>query len=280
MKKKFSSRNALKLVSATSMTIFSLLSVFTATAAWFDSQRNLSNGANQMAVESFQDFSRLDIYLPVNNGIIAAGGDVTYQFDSSAAASLTKEQLESGMSGSVYLGGGDENDPFTTLDPHHPMLLVIQYQTMLTSVVRIKATTNERFICPVSGDDNQLISHEINGNETSPYPLSSVAHFSSKAYSSYTAFQNDQISSWKYSHDAVWGDTWQQSSFASVGSGGTFEYNQECQILYSLSGSVQTVAIMIEYNTEIISAVSAYYLGERFISGQILPFSCDWTMEI
>ena len=278
--KKSTIKSPLKILAATSVTIFSLLSVFTSTAAWFDSQRNLKNGANQMAVESIQDFSRLDIYLPVNNGIAVAGGDVTYQFDSTAAASLTKDQLESGMSGSVYLGGGDGSHPFTTIEPHHPMLLVIQYETALTTAVRIKASTNERFICPVAGDDDRRISHEINGNETSPYPLSSVVHFSAKAYSTYANFQSDQISSWKYSRNTVWGNTWQQSSFASVGGGGLFEYSPDCQILSSLSGSVQTVAIMIEYNTEIISAISAYYLGERFISGQILPFSCDWTMEI
>ena len=49
MRRRYASKTALKLVSATSMTVFSLLSVFTATAAWFDSQRNLNEGASQAA---------------------------------------------------------------------------------------------------------------------------------------------------------------------------------------------------------------------------------------
>lgn len=273
-------KSPLKILAATSVTIFSLLSVFTSTAAWFDSQRNLKNGANEMAVQNIQDFSRLDVYVPVSNGVTSVDGDVFYQFNSTPAASLTKEQIDSGMAGSVYLGGGDANNPFTTINPYHPLLMVIQYETALTSVVRIKAVTDERFICPVPGDDNHLISREIDGAEASPYPLSSVAHFSAKAYPSYAAFLSDQTASWKYSHDTVWNNPWQQSSFASVGGGGAFVYGQECQVLYDLSANVQTVAIMIEYNTEVINAVSAYYLGERFISGQTLPFSCDWTMEI
>ena len=62
MKKKLNSKNALKLVAATSMTIFSLLSVFSATAAWFDSQRNLNEGATSFGVASGSTINLVSCY--------------------------------------------------------------------------------------------------------------------------------------------------------------------------------------------------------------------------
>ena len=281
MKKKFSSRNALKLVSATSMTIFSLLSVFTATAAWFDSQRNLSEGANQMAVHHVQNFKALNIYAPTSDGgvnVDAGSADVIYTFDDEPVGTYTKVgQTET----AVFLGGDD--DPYSMLNPYHPLLLVVEYETAVASALYINLRTTEKFICPVEGDGSGVVSREIDGSE-GEYPLSSVVHFSTKCYAGENAFLADQQTSsgsWSYSRNTTRGVGWTQTSFARV-SGGGFSYRQQIEICGGdISGTTTFVAIMMEYDIEIISAISSYYMGEEFIStGEDLSFFCDWIMEI
>lgn len=272
-------RSPLKVLAATSVAIFSLLTVFTSTAAWFDSRRSLDNGANQMEVQNIYNFKELNIYAPLAVGGVTVGAsDVTYAFNSTPVSTFTRTNQSSTE---VPLGGAD--DPYSTLDPYHPLLMVVEYETAITSALYINAKTEEKFICPADDDLAHAISDAITGTE-GEYPLSSVIHFSSKCYPSEEALLADQITSesWRYSRNTVQSGGWQQKSFASVTGGGGFAYEQQIEVCRSLSRNTTFVAIMMEYDVEVVSAISAYYMGEEFISSSdtSLPFFCDWTMEI
>lgn len=275
-------RSPLKLLAATSVAIFSLLAVFTSTAAWFDSQRSLNNGANQMEVKNINSFKSLELYQPLSVGGVTVGQtDVTYVFDSTAVNTYTSTSHDN--DNTVYLGGGssDSTAAYSTLSPYHPLLMVVEYESAIPTALYINAKTEERFICPVNGDTGSVISREING-EDGPYPLSSVVHFSTKCYSSRAAFLADQPSAWTYSRNTLQSNAWQQASFASVPHGGGFAYEQQITVCNDISGTTTVVAIMMEYDIAVVSAISSYYMGEAFISSSDtrLPFVCDWTMEI
>ena len=272
-------KSPLKVLAATSVTIFTLLSVFTSTAAWFDSRRSLDNGASQMEVQNIYNFKELNIYAPESVGGIAVGpSDVTYTFDSTPVSTYTRTNPASSL---VPLGGVD--DPYSTLDPFHPLLMVIEYESAITNALYINAKTDEKFICPADDDPYHAKSDTISGDEEE-YPLSSVIHFSSKCYASEEDLLDDQITaeSWQYSRNTVQGNGWQQQSFASVTGGGGFAFEQQIEVCRDLSRTTKFVTIMMEYDVEVVSAISAYYMGEAFISDaeNSLPFFCDWTMEI
>lgn len=276
---KKSLRSPLKLVAATSVVIFSLLTVFTSTAAWFGSTRSLNNDADQMEIQNIYDFKELNIYAPLASGGITVGAsDVTYAFNSTPVSTFTRTNQSTTE---VPLGG--IGNPYSTLDPYHPLLMVIEYESAITSSLYINAKTDEKFICPADDDPHHAKSESIDGS-AEEYPLSSVIHFFSKCYASEEDLFDDQLisESWRYSRNTLRGGDWQQASFASVTEGGGFAYEQQIEICRSLSLDTVFVAIMMEYNVEVVSAISAYYMGEEFISSAetSLPFFCDWTMEI
>lgn len=235
-----------------------------------------------MEVQNVYNFKQLDLYQPLaSGGVVAGASDVTYVFNSTAVNTYTREAKDN--DNTVYLGGGSSESTvaYSTLNPYHPLLMVVEYDSPITSSLYIKAKTEARFICPVDGDTNHVISREITGEEE-PYPLSSVVHFSSKCYASRAAFLTDQTSSWAYSRNTIQGSGWQQAGFASIASGGGFAYEQQITVCHDISGTTSVVAIMMEYDIEVVSAISSYYMGEEFISNSEnhLPFECDWTMEI
>lgn len=272
-------RSPLKILAATSVTLFSLLAVFTSTAAWFDSRRTFDNGANQMEIQNIYNFKELNIYVPLAAGGVNVGAtDVTYSFESTPASTYTRS---SQAHSDIPLGGVGNH--YSTLDPYHPLLMIIEYESVVTDALYIRAKTTEKFICPADDDDRHAKSDIINGSEEN-YPLSSVIHFSSKCYPSEDDLFDDQLTSesWQYSRNTVQGDDWQQASFASVTGGGGFAFEQQIEVCRSLSRDTMLVAIVLEYDIEVVSAISAYYMGEEFISNSdtFLPFFCDWTMEI
>ncbi|MBO5529444.1 MAG: hypothetical protein J6A47_09090 [Bacilli bacterium] len=264
--KKSTIKSPLKILAATSVTIFSLLSVFTSTAAWFDSQRNLKNGANEMAISSYNDLESFAIYRPVENGATVS----TYHFKSTADAVV---HINEDMSTSINMG--ENANPYSSLEPFHPLLFVATYKTVLDTslgAVKVKAVDADPYIASIPGYDS---SHDITGNEEGSYPLSSIVEFKAKAFESATAFEaafpNMTIQTSALS-------SWSSSSFVEVDEDAVTP-NDECQILKETSGNVKIIAFVMEYNVASINFISSYYLGEPFMN-ENLAFACDWRLEL
>ena len=276
--KKAGIKSPLKILAATSVTIFSLLSVFTSTAAWFDSQRNLKNGANEMAVSSYHDLESLAIYRPTLGGASAT----SYQFKSTPDAIV---HINENMTTSINMG--EDENPYSPLEPFRPLLFVATYRNAVNTAdgpVRVKAIDADPYIVKIDGYDD---THDIDpsNDPVKTYPLSSIVEFKAKYFSTVadfnTAFgiesEGDGPSIARSSLTS-----WTKSQFIQVTQSygtETVTPNDECQILRVTSGSVKIIAFIMEYNVDSINFISSHYMGKEFMNEDI-HFACDWTLEI
>ena len=120
-------KSPLRILAATSVSIFSLLTVFTSTAAWFDSRRSLDNGANQMEVAVTTQFKSLSIYRAVN------ATDEGYYF-SQTPDYVTDPSRDWVANPVISLGSPLNLDPatpnpapYSPLSHHHPLMIVVEY---------------------------------------------------------------------------------------------------------------------------------------------------------
>lgn len=254
MSKKFL-RSPLKVLAATSVTIFSLLTVFTSTAAWFDSKKTFDNGANQMEVADMEAFQSIALYETIH------ADENNYYFGTTPVVTSNT---------SIPLGGTD--DPFRADDPCHPLLMVIEYEAPNSNAL-VFASTDSSFICDTATEVSRNPLESASGN-----PLSSIVSFYCNGYAA-------AIPTTTYNAQQVYGfststlkNSWTNSAFATLLGSGIVFNGRPC--LYS-SGetTIVRVALIIEYNVDAINFISSYYMGNELLSEDI-SFSCDWTLEV
>ncbi len=171
------SKQTFKLIGATSVAIFSLIAVFTATAAWFEASRTREIGANEMQVHKMDFVSTLTIYEPVF-------ADATHYYFSTTPAVVGED--------TVPLGGGESI--FKADDPYHPLLIVIDFSGAVSNT-DIYATTESTFICDTQAEVSANPLTDTDGN-----PLSSIVSF-------YTAGFASTIPTITYNAQSVYGFT-------------------------------------------------------------------------
>ena len=125
-------KSPLKILAATSVTIFSLLSVFTSTAAWFDSQRNLKNGGDNFEVQNLSlDFSSLTLY----RAAAISRTDMYFELtEDSYIERLTINESTGELESENNITSLQMGE-YTLLDPHHPILMLIEYKEVLTASI-------------------------------------------------------------------------------------------------------------------------------------------------
>ena len=280
-------KSPLKILAATSVTIFSLLSVFTSTAAWFDSQRNLKNGANEMAVTAVNELESLTIYRPTS----VSAGQYVFGTDNEHKTVLN---VGDALNSSIYLG--PDMTPYSPLEPYHPLLCVARYSRDLyvqnDGKVKIKATGAQGYVVPIEGDETsfeildwnttqQLFTTKLyDGTQktVSKLPLSSIVKFYATYYESEDAFLAGGSNTYTYSTAAIHG--WHSSQFIDVSGGGAdVVASDEAEIYKVESGKVRVIAFVMEYNIDSINNISSRYIGNEFMN-EDLPFACDWVLEV
>lgn len=247
-------RSPLRILAATSVAIFSLLAVFTSTAAWFDSTRNLNNGANEMQIRETDAFNSVSLYEAVY-----ADKD-NYYFSSTPVASSSQ---------AIPMGVGDS--PFKSDDPYHPILLIVEY-TSAVDEAYVFASTNSSFICDTATEVSRNPLTQAEGN-----PLSSIVRFYSNGFASAiptTTYEGNGAYHFTVSSLT---SAWTNQSFVTP-SGTSMSFNGRPCLYYSGETQVNRVAIIIEYNVDAINFISSYYMGNELLNEDI-SFVCDWTLE-
>ena len=276
--KKFSSRNALKLVSATSMTIFSLLSVFTATAAWFDSQRNLNEGANEMAIHPVSgNVKKLTIHKLVDEDNLDENTP-NYIFNSSAIASYeidwNTRNITSNVTQAVTLSR------YTLFNRERPMLFLFELcDPLKASSIEITMTVPDR----IDGQENhnlletnETTNQPVRALQSSGNPLSSVVKFQTLAFSNtvnYTIPRTSLSSADSFIKMKADGSPNFQTSRNSktIGLDATVH-----------TGSVKYVGVVFDYYSEAMEYVYTINLGSDVLNASDLDssigFDFDWAL--
>ncbi|MCR4911172.1 MAG: hypothetical protein K5925_01435 [Bacilli bacterium] len=296
-------KSLIKIVAATSVVIFSLLSVCAGAFAWFLSERDQSAASSSFSVKSYGKFESISFHrLTSKNVNVANDSTSTFSFEKTAYGAITYnwdtgKYIPSGTSTSLTL---PQYDP---LDQHQPVLAVIklnrEYDTDGGSVVIKTTTTVDGFL----GKQNETTHVNIYklGNPSDPteaakptlkmtndyddgvhdrYPLSSVANMRCQNFSTteYTTWANGSTL------DLTLGNLTGKKSFVTVDNAlGTSSFTKSIEVYNSGEGKdIQYIAVMIDYDPDAIEYTYSTYLGNDIMESYnyILYFLCDWEWEI
>ena len=317
--KKFVPSNKLKIIAATSVTIFSLLVLFIGTYAWFESSLRQKGQGDNFSVSSL-DGNFKSVYFHKSSSVSIdnnTGKPTSFTFNPSYCG-----RIDYDWDTKTAQYNGDTNislDEYTPLDHDHPLLMVFEfhdtYNISFDGEICISATTEtlgflgERNAnnnnAPVYGLTTTGVYQTKTVGDTTEYyyALSSVANFyctdsSSELYNkdgegenttlitntySYSSLRNrDQsIAARQADPTAVVPDL----SFTSINnSNETSTFNQHPTIYTSQSGSsVKYVCVILDYYSDAIEYIYSTFLGNdtlEYTFHNELNFLCDWGMEI
>ena len=287
MKKNTSKKN-LKIVGATTAALFSLVTVFTATIAWFSLNHNV--GASGMAIKVAKESGRLNrIDVHTLKAVTTKDGVPYYSFNREA---ITIFGGDGGTIANFSLG---EYDPLNT---DHPLLIIFVLRGEFTSVgaddMYIKGSTQTVGFLGAT-DSNGAPVYELGPGSplcktiegVDYYPLSSAVNFKCAHYSE-SDYQSILSASASDAIDiATSSITLKESfvNFATTGTGITFKQNPT---IYSSPGGntdIKYVAMVVNYDSNAVSAIYSTYLGNSMLEdednyGGELHFACDWSLEV
>ena len=285
-------RSPLKVLAATSVAIFSLLTVFTSTAAWFDSRRTLNNGANQMEVNVVGDLDTIDIYRPTTATV------EEYVFGSTPIQTIHVKDWDSGMAVFEYKNAGDSSyspyttdaavnmnptitiggeslpDPFSPLSPYHPLMMVFTYRSEVNAAqdkVKISAETSHNFLTPSKTPTGEALAAETilsAGN-----PLSSFIRTYSKGYDANTSVPLT------YTASALEDSSMQKGSFATLNGNDVPTFNSSPVFYTKNTGNIKKVAVIFEYYIDVIEYIYSYHLTNAVLENTITTV-CDWSLYV
>ncbi len=295
-------KKSVKIVGATSMALFSLVAVFTATIAWFVLNHEVKGSG--MTVQADDDVGRLnkiEIYEYVET--LDKSGVSNFSFNGTPSATVYGGSSLTNQ----YFQMGDYNP----LHTDHPILVLFTLQTNFVTHTAgdmyVKGSTGTADFMGVTvdgapkynlgstaptlmrGRKTVTITDEISGEpvtkEVDCYPLSSAVNFKCAEYSSTqysTLLSNSTTGRIDIPTNSI---TLSESfvNFASSGEDITFKQNP---VIYSSKGdesSIQYIAMVVNYDGNAISAIYSTYLGNSILETQYggqLYFTCDWVLEV
>ena len=280
----------LKILAAASMALFSLLSVFAATTAWFDSVRSLDDYANQMQIDIIGNLHSIEVY---RADTADADG---YVFSQTPAQEIIVERWESGaavfkcknagdteytsydtappinMTPDIIIGEDPFEDPFTPLSPYHPLYLVFTYRETVdaaTDRIKITAETQKSFLTPAKSPT---------GASLTPEPLSTDSNPMSSFIQTYALGYGEEEDV-KFNFTTAELGTLQHSSFASLDGEGYPVFNSSPTFFEDNTNSLKRVGIIFEYYFELIEYIYYYHVGDPILDNTIRSL-CDWRLFV
>lgn len=287
-KRAFLNKKNVKIITATGMGVFCLLTAFTASIAWFASNMGVQATGMNISVKAFdQRFRRMTLhkFIDVDNSgnymfYRDAAGTFTYSYDSNSTVYTSTNPNETVSS---FMG------EYSLTSPRHPFLAIIEYsQAFVTDAydkkITVSAQTDNPFICATDDEGEFLLGLDEDSN-----PLSSVIKFSANSYQSLTGIQSTTTVSGNsvntYSLSST-NRTWDH--FAQIGTDneGNYTYDNatgwdsDKEIISVTSGTVQYVSIIFDYYDEALGYIYNRYLGNSVLEQESVPFGCDWRMVV
>lgn len=291
------------------MTLFSLLSVFSATIAWFSTNKEVGGSNNDFDVVSGN--GRLNkVYFHSYVDFNTKDGADDYQFNKTPFMTYTYNWETSEMDTQVNPKADDwvinKYDPMSIKERYNSMLMVFEFDAEYTSStagdIFIKGNTEVTNYLGAR-DENSKPVYSLPATETIDedptsllikreaisdtknkdyYALSSVAGFKTKtftasAYSALTGGEGDTI-------DLAESTLNEGEAFTTINnSTNSFTFNQNPYIFKSTgSGTYQYVAVVLYYSPDAIGYIYSTYLGDSGLNGydSMLDFACDWSLEV
>lgn len=294
-------KRSLKIVGATSIALFSLVTVFTATIAWFSLNQKV--GSNGMTVRVKEETGRLNkIEIFKLDKRLDESTPVKYSFFDTPAATIYGE----GADGNAVL-----MDDYNPLNPDNPVLILFTLENEFTSIsagdMYVKGISNAAgFLGETSdgapkynlgttaptlrrGSKVVTLYDEIAGENVTKtvdcYPLSSAVNFKCTQYST-TEYQTLTANSTIGRIDIPIDDSLKlHDSFVKPGTGDAIAYKKDPMIYSSLGGNsvIKYIAMVVNYDADAISAIYSTYLGNKTLEetyGGQFYFTCDWYLEV
>ena len=302
------------------MSIFTLMSVFSATFAWFEMIKHVDENASSMPVEKKERFSKISYYnytgIPTDDACSFSPtpyASITYN-----AATKTFSQPVNGQ-GQTISSFDLVMDQYDPMNKHKPILVIAELSEDVNTanslgVQVIAKTTTTDFLG--RKDANHQPKYALGSScplkiatvsSTDYYPLSSVVCFRTKAFSEAeynTWTENGQASSLNVTGLSLPEEadpesttpvqeqeltTWfspVDRNFAEADvDADSSSFEQESTVYRSDSeGSavVKYIAVVVDYYDLAIEYIYSAYLGNTVLeeNDYILNFTCDWKWEI
>ena len=292
--KRSGNRN-LKIIAATSMTIFSLASVFVATIAWFTSVRNYDQSSTNFEVKSVSGvlnkitFHKLEKFDQANSY-----SDIKFYFNKTAVGTLTYDWNTNSFKSQDNTNV--ELDYYNYLDHECPLLMLIELYEEINyendkKTVSITLNTDlddQKFM---GTRENNVPKYDLSKNiiksgtvtrdseefEVNYYGLSNVTKFFTIQFDedSYETFnENDYF---EVTHLD------EQKSFVTINnSSDTSSFSNTVNLL-TTNQNVKYIAVIVDYYSDAIEYIYSTYLGDSTLEDtydNYLYFVCDWSMEV
>ena len=283
MKKKVG-KKSLKIIAATSMAIFSLMTTFTAAFAWFVSERHAEDSTDAFNVKPISSF-----FNKMTFHDIVHTSNTTYQFDQEPCGTISVVDYETKTTEAHFDDGAVYNmGKYDYLEKSHPVLLLIELgetdglgvTATAQRPVKVKATTETNYFI---GDGNShLYSQEEIEDEEGINPLSSIVSYYSYSFESATSLSNIEGSYGDGAYDTY---DFTVSALTDCGSFVEFEdqdyteFNNEVDLFNATSGTVKYVAVIFDYYELAIETIYNQYIGNPVLEEELL-FTCDWTLVV
>lgn len=282
----------LKIAGATSIALFSLVTVFTATIAWFALNKRVdSSGTAINAQEPSGRLYKITVH-PYDKKVV-------HEDDNKPYYSFQR-------TGTVIFGEGAANPiptfnlgQYDPLDYERPLLIVFELREQYTTSsnvgdIYIKGSTKtEGFLGATNTDGSPVyglgpgtdLCTTIDGIDY--YPLSSAVNFKCAAFSTstYSTALSKSVANNKIDIDI--GLIKLNQSFVNFPVGSTIASFTPKPTIYSspASTAIKYVAMVVNYDSNAISAIYSAFLGNTYLEGAShydgkLNFVCDWSLEI
>lgn len=272
----------MKIAALTSILVFALGAAFAGTAAWFSAITAVDQGGNSFPVKPMSGkFESMTVY-PLNT---QASNLSKMVFDVSETSYLERATVTNWDTKAVAYSKKKEfkMGTYDLLWPTHPILLVIHFGEIVTpSAGEPLQIQGESIVNEYLGSVNSLTGHDTikvdrGLSKDSFFPLSSAVETFSTSYGDgqfEASIKNNQVT---YTYDQR--DDFQNSAFVSF----TFEegkpvnpkFEQKPTFFSATSGSIQDVAIILDYYSTAIEFVFSNFLGI-----EEMAFACDWTTVV
>ena len=234
-----------KIIAATGMTLFSLVAVFTATIAWFASNRYTvyGKGMGVQAAASGIRLSSVEVHKCIANRCTS---DVLV-FNSTVASYIYDNLLPSQ---SLTM------DDYGELSKNQPVLLLFNLVSPVSATITASTPTT-------------IFGAQANSSNKDSYPLSNVIFFRSSISCSV-----DTVTGYYNVTNFAGTD---QKFVTTIPTSGTSQLTNTLTLYSSGGSSVSSIAIVVDYYEAAIE-----YIRTNCLTNAIkkLTFTCDWTMKV
>lgn len=298
MKNNGKNKNLIRIAAMTSMTIFSLMAVFTGSLAWFNANRVVNQNGDNMQVERIGScLKRVSFHAQVGTKSVVEN-EVThsyYLFEKAEYAYITinndnaASSLTFNKNSGAYKDWYAKTDKTSTLSTYsllsqdHPILILFDIATYTSenpSSIKLDFKTDSQYMGFADSITNS-------GN-----PLSSVVEFSSFGltgvlpsggrYESATQSYSDTYLyglERQINYDKKW-VTINQDESASFDEDGIINIFSNLNAQGTPSSTVYTqIGVIMNYSIASLEYIYARFLGEPVLDENIY-FTWDWIMEM